>query len=231
MLFFPQPAVAHKLQRLTAVNRRRPAIEKDCRRTSERPEKAFYPALTLRLFHKQKPRRSFERLGLWRTARDAAAAATPCVCRPRAGVRSDFGAENLPPAAFLFAPHPLRVLVGATLRGRPLSGRSWNKKRAAHSNDSGPGALQGTQPPRLRLASAVLAQGCARTSARKTCPRQLFFSRLTRSWFESLQRSSFSCLHKKKRAAHSNDSLHMARCKGLEPLTFWFVAKHSIQLS
>ncbi len=23
----------------------------------------------------------------------------------------------------------------------------------------------------------------------------------------------------------------MARCKGLEPLTFWFVAKHSIQLS
>ena len=24
---------------------------------------------------------------------------------------------------------------------------------------------------------------------------------------------------------------HMARQKGLEPLTFWFVAKHSIQLS
>ena len=23
----------------------------------------------------------------------------------------------------------------------------------------------------------------------------------------------------------------VARCKGLEPLTFWFVAKHSIQLS
>ena len=25
--------------------------------------------------------------------------------------------------------------------------------------------------------------------------------------------------------------VHLARCKGLEPLTYWFVASHSIQLS
>ena len=153
MLFFPQPAVAHKLQRLTAVNRRRPAIEKDCRRTSERPEKAFYPALTLRLFHKQKPRRSFERLGLWRTARDAAAAATPCVCRPRAGVRSDFGAENSPPDCFLIAPHPLRVRVPAAFLFFMFSQKETSRsfeRLVAH------GALQGTRTPDLLVRSQTL---------------------------------------------------------------------------
>ena len=48
---------------------------------------------------------------LWRAGRDAAAAALPCVCRPRRQriAASSFGAENLPRAAFLLAPRPLRV--------------------------------------------------------------------------------------------------------------------------
>ncbi len=28
-----------------------------------------------------------------------------------------------------------------------------------------------------------------------------------------------------------HQGFYLARCKGFEPLTFWFVAKHSIQLS
>ena len=35
----------------------------------------------------------------------------------------------------------------------------------------------------------------------------------------------------KKTDHHISDSRFVARCKGFEPLTFWFVAKHSIRLS
>ena len=35
-----------------------------------------------------------------------------------------------------------------------------------------------------------------------------------------------------KQKRHPNrDTVPVVRCKGFEPLTFWFVAKHSIQLS
>ena len=95
------------------------------------------------------------------------------------------------------------------------------------------GALEGTHPLRLCLASAVLGgEECRlRTSTRKTCRRQLFFSRLTLSGFESLPcplpgQKAF----RKKREA-TRRLLLLARWKGLEPPTFWFVAKHSIQLS
>ena len=34
-----------------------------------------------------------------------------------------------------------------------------------------------------------------------------------------------------KRKTSPEDEVLMARCKGLEPPTYWFVARHSIQLS
>ena len=37
------------------------------------------------------------------------------------------------------------------------------------------------------------------------------------------------CAKREKKKASSDAFL--ARCKGLEPLTYWFVASHSIQLS
>ncbi|MBQ4366222.1 MAG: hypothetical protein II804_08165, partial [Clostridia bacterium] len=78
-----------------------------------------------------------------------------------------------------------------------------NKKRTVFSNGSlHNGALEGTHPLRLRLASAVLAQGCARTSALKTVPRTVFFTRLTRSGFEPLP-ASFSVLLSKQKTNRS----------------------------
>ena len=37
--------------------------------------------------------------------------------------------------------------------------------------------------------------------------------------------------NKKTEASSDDVASVLARCKGFEPLTFWFVAKHSIQLS
>ena len=38
------------------------------------------------------------------------------------------------------------------------------------------------------------------------------------------------CATRKEKKKASTDAF-LARCKGLEPLTYWFVASHSIQLS
>ena len=38
-------------------------------------------------------------------------------------------------------------------------------------------------------------------------------------------------LHICKRRHSVVHRVHLARCKGLEPLTYWFVASHPIQLS
>ena len=46
-------------------------------------------------------------------------------------------------------------------------------------------------------------------------------------WFESLT----SRIPKRKSDCPKGQSLFLARCKGLEPLAYWFVASHSIQLS
>ena len=42
---------------------------------------------------------------------------------------------------------------------------------------------------------------------------------------------AFFCRRHKKASEQSELCSDVARCKGFEPLTFWFVAKHSIQLS
>ena len=41
----------------------------------------------------------------------------------------------------------------------------------------------------------------------------------------------FESPNKRKRVRPKGQTLFLARCKGLEPLTYWFVASHSIQLS
>ena len=55
----------------------------------------------------------------------------------------------------------------------------------------------------------------------KTCHRQLFLT----------QKPSQASNPSKHKKAPARGALFVARLKGFEPLTFWFVAKHSIQLS
>ena len=43
--------------------------------------------------------------------------------------------------------------------------------------------------------------------------------------------NSIKRANKKQKSPVNESQDFLARCKGLEPLTFWFVAKHSIQLS
>ena len=74
-------------------------------------------------------------------------------------------------------------------------------------------------------ATAAAQQYPPHTSRLKTVRRTVFLTPLTLSGFESLE-------NKKRTEATPAVSLpFLARCKGFEPLTFWFVAKHSIQLS
>ncbi len=64
--------------------------------------------------------------------------------------------------------------------------------------------------------------GCA--ALRRKCAAGTFLSASDPFGFESLANST----QKKDTRLRI---LYLARCKGFEPLTFWFVAKHSIQLS
>ena len=74
-------------------------------------------------------------------------------------------------------------------------------------------------------ATAAAQQYPPHTSRLKTVRRTVFSTPLTLSGFESLE-------NKKRTEATLAVLLpFLARCKGFEPLTFWFVAKHSIQLS
>ena len=59
----------------------------------------------------------------------------------------------------------------------------------------------------------------------KTIPRIVFLRR------SPSQGSNPFCAKSKTTAHLKVHGRFMARCKGFEPLTFWFVAKHSIQLS
>ena len=74
-------------------------------------------------------------------------------------------------------------------------------------------------------ATAAAQQYPPHTSRLKTVRRTVFSTPLTLSGFESLENK------KRTEATPAVLLLFLARCKGFEPLTFWFVAKHSIQLS
>ena len=74
-------------------------------------------------------------------------------------------------------------------------------------------------------ATAAAQQYPPHTSRLKTVRRTVFLTPLTLSGFESLENK------KRTEATPAVLLLFLARCKGFEPLTFWFVAKHSIQLS
>ena len=85
------------------------------------------------------------------------------------------------------------------------------------------GALQG-----ILSRAIALSPRFARCHVGENSPPDCFLPQasLAPSLFESL-----ALLNTKKEATHKCVSLLLARCKGFEPLTFWFVAKHSIQLS
>jgi hypothetical protein len=74
-------------------------------------------------------------------------------------------------------------------------------------------------------ATAAAQQYPPHTSRLKTVHQTVFSTPLTLSGFESLENK------KRTEATPAVLLLFLARCKGFEPLTFWFVAKHSIQLS
>ena len=78
----------------------------------------------------------------------------------------------------------------------------------------------------LASSTTVARQRCpSRTSRLKTVRRTVSPTPLTLSGFEPLPQQ-------KIKQSHSDEQLClMARRKGFEPPTFWFVAKHSIQLS
>ena len=59
------------------------------------------------------------------------------------------------------------------------------------------------------------------------------FSYAARQMCARLQRRNFIFHKKARKTAHSfrNERFLLVRLKGFEPPTFWFVAKHSIQLS
>ena len=88
------------------------------------------------------------------------------------------------------------------------------------------GALEGTQP-HLTLSCVWHPCGIAAADfAAKNSHTGLFFNAA-----HPLRGSSPICLHKYKRRTRKRYVFYMARLKGLEPLTYWFVASHSIQLS
>ena len=91
------------------------------------------------------------------------------------------------------------------------------------------GALQGIQATSRLACSATVAkrQYPPHTSLLKTVHRTVFLTPLTLSGFES----PLSFIKTKKEKEYRSITSLLARCKGFEPLTFWFVAKHSIQLS
>ena len=64
--------------------------------------------------------------------------------------------------------------------------------------------------------------GCHQRDALKTVPRTVFLTGF---------RIPCSKNAKKEQVRKNIRTCSLARCKGFEPLTFWFVAKHSIQLS
>ncbi len=128
----------------------------------------------------------------------------------------------------------------AAIRSQPVSaspGRSTFspltlsgfESRAAHKKNNGnrktiPAALalQGMPPHFVRRPSSQ--HSCLGLRGGRTSPGRSTFSPLTLSGFES------RAAHKKTTETVKRFPL-LARCKGFEPLTFWFVAKHSIQLS
>ena len=57
--------------------------------------------------------------------------------------------------------------------------------------------------------------------------RMFFCYVFTLAKFYDILNLVFAEREKKK----ASDDAFLARCKGLEPLTYWFVASHSIQLS
>ena len=64
--------------------------------------------------------------------------------------------------------------------------------------------------------------GCHQRDALKTVPRTVFLTGF---------RIPCSKNAKKEQVRKNIRTCSLARCKGFEPLTFWFVAKHSLQLS
>ena len=73
------------------------------------------------------------------------------------------------------------------------------------------------------------------TAAKKSRQRtrtQLATRAFFRAFLEGAADSPFESLHGTKKDEHLTDvRLFLVRQKGFEPPTFWFVAKHSIQLS
>ncbi len=95
-------------------------------------------------------------------------------------------------------------------------------------------------PPEGWISLKKLYPGAARTyrltsfvaPSAKTVHRTVFFRHFVPpSLFESLLRLDIIKTKKKNKSPDKNRSFHLARQEGLEPPTFWFVAKHSIRLS
>ena len=101
------------------------------------------------------------------------------------------------------------------------------KKTEPESSDSALARCKGYSRLRRLACSATAAaqQYPPHTSQLKTVHRTVFSTPLTLSEFESLEN------RKRTEATPAVSLLFLARCKGFEPLTFWFVAKHSIRLS
>ena len=81
-------------------------------------------------------------------------------------------------------------------------------------------AAQGTQNPYLRQRSLYLFGHSA----------QICMASLRDAHAGVLSRGT-TCEQKERGVLMDSPFFLLARRKGLEPLTFWFVAKHSIQLS
>ena len=154
----------------------------------------------------------------WRAARDTGGK-PPCVLGDRREATvpaSHFATKNSSQDCFLNVAHPLRVRIPQ---------KFIKKREAIPKYHFSFGALQGIQAASRLACSATVAlrQYPPHTSRLKTVHRTVFLTPLTLSGFESL--------NKKTEATQNCIASVLARCKGFEPLTFWFVAKHSIQLS
>ena len=83
-----------------------------------------------------------------------------------------------------------------------------------------------------RTVRDFIAVAVAPLGERRKQSTGLFLCRLPAANAAAISRSRFESFSgKSKKLNHGCGSAFLAHCEGLEPPTFWFVARHSIQLS